>query len=865
MTMHLPTGPGPVRHRLVVTLLTALVSSSWFGLAHGVPPDRGEEGVDIGPRTAPVHPGYDTPEHARASVRARRPDGAGTPPQHPPAHGIATGTSATGTTSATGSTSQVTTAAATTLDPAVYGSWETLSYDLPLRAVHATALKNGKVLLIAGSGNSTNDYNIASFKAYVLDPATGHLTSVPVPYDAFCSFHLVDANGDVLVFGGTAAYQTSSTPFKGTNRVMKFVVDKNAWEPVASMAHGRWYPGGTMDGAGKVYAYSGLTATGGVGRTPEMYDPATRAWTTIAGRDLPLYPGLHTAADGRVFYSGAHYGGTYATSMPKLFHPITGAKVEYNGPTLDLSHRNMAMSALVGSADEQLVWVAGGGFPAVDTSYFIDVDAATPAAVAGPSLPAPKSYVSLANLPDLTTVETGGGAGTASPVFETSLLEPSTRTLIPMAPHDLPRTYHSSALTTRDGRVLTFGGDPGGPSNFVLKVEVFSPPYLFAGPRPTISSAPRAVAYGGTYTVGAAASGSTLHYATLLRPGSATHSTDSSQRSLRLSTRVVEGGVEITLPTNKNLAPPGWYFLSVLDVNGRPSVSEMVHVSAAPTSPPPPDTTAPTVTSRAPTAGATGVSPTGNVTAGFSEAVTGVSGTTFTLRSGTTSVPATVSHTSGTATLDPTASLAASTTYTAALTSGITDSAGNALSPVEWTFTTAAASTTRTLTVTAEADTMVKQTSPTTGYGAATTLLSDRQELSTTGSEVRSYLRFAVTGLQAGETVTGAQLSLRTLPTDGGTTNGPAVWRTENTSTLAAAESMTWNSGRPRSVGTAAVGNMGAVGHDVRVGTPVTGVTANGVVSFELAPDATDGLRFRSSEYSVVGDRPQLVLTVRTS
>ena len=567
---------------LVALLILPAVASG--GPASGADPvSRGERDADIGPRTAPVHPGYSTPARARASVKEA----------HDHAHGADGGNGGTRTVAAA---EQLSTAASTTttLDPAVFGTWETLSYDLPLRAVHATALKNGKVLLIAGSGNVAEDNVIGSFKAYVLEPDTGALTSVPVPYDAFCAFHVVDANGDVLVFGGTTKYKSSSSPWVGSNKVYKFVVDTQTWVALPSMADGRWYPGGTTDGDGRVYVYSGYTATGAVSTQPEMYDPATNAWTRIAGRDLPLYPGMHTAADGRLFYSGAHYGSTYSTVLPKIFHPITGVKVGVTGTTMDLSRRNHAMSALVGSADQQMVWVAGGGFPAIDTSYFVDLSDATPAEIRGPALPAPKAYVSMSHLPDLTTLETGGGAGTASPVFETSILEPTTRTLTPMAPHTVARTYHSSSLTTRDGRVLTFGGDPDGGVSFVLDVEVFSPPYLFRGPRPAISAAPTEVTYGSTHTLGVTAGDAPLQYASLLRPGSATHSTDSDQRSLRLATRVVSGGIEVTLPTNRNLAMPGWYFLSVVDGKGRPSVSTMVHLTAGGAPSPPQDTTAPT-------------------------------------------------------------------------------------------------------------------------------------------------------------------------------------------------------------------------------------------------------------------------------
>jgi hypothetical protein len=81
------------------------------------------------------------------------------------------------------------------------------------------------------------------------------------------------------------------------------------------------------------------------------------------------------------------------------------------------------------------------------------------------------------------------------------------------------------------------------------------------------------------------------------------------------------------------------------------------------------------------------------VTATFSEAVANVSTSTFTLRRGTAQVAASVSYdaASRTATLDPSADLLASAVYTATLTNGIADLAGNPLAPLSWTFTTATA------------------------------------------------------------------------------------------------------------------------------------------------------------------------------
>jgi hypothetical protein len=114
-----------------------------------------------------------------------------------------------------------------------------------------------------------------------------------------------------------------------------------------------------------------------------------------------------------------------------------------------------------------------------------------------------------------------------------------------------------------------------------------------------------------------------------------------------------------------------------------------------------PDTTPPTVTSTSPANNATGVATTASVSASFSEAVDAatVGASTFELRDASnTLVPATVTYSSATrtATLTPSATLAASSNYTALVKGGATDprikdTAGNALAaPVQWTFATAA-------------------------------------------------------------------------------------------------------------------------------------------------------------------------------
>lgn len=103
----------------------------------------------------------------------------------------------------------------------------------------------------------------------------------------------------------------------------------------------------------------------------------------------------------------------------------------------------------------------------------------------------------------------------------------------------------------------------------------------------------------------------------------------------------------------------------------------------------------PTVTARKPAAGATGVatgtttSPT-PITVTFSEPVTGVGSSSFTLTRGTTAMSATVAYNSSTrvGTLTPSGPLAADTRYTLALTSAIRSASGGSLAAQSWTFLT---------------------------------------------------------------------------------------------------------------------------------------------------------------------------------
>jgi len=104
-----------------------------------------------------------------------------------------------------------------------------------------------------------------------------------------------------------------------------------------------------------------------------------------------------------------------------------------------------------------------------------------------------------------------------------------------------------------------------------------------------------------------------------------------------------------------------------------------------------PDTIAPTVTSTMPSIAATGVTTNSAMTANFSEAMDPltVNTATFTLKRGTTPVSGAVTYAGLTATFTPAAALEPGTEYTATISTGARDKAGNALAVSKaWTFST---------------------------------------------------------------------------------------------------------------------------------------------------------------------------------
>jgi hypothetical protein len=176
----------------------------------------------------------------------------------------------------------------------------------------------------------------------------------------------------------------------------------------------------------------------------------------------------------------------------------------------------------------------------------------------------------------------GQSDNSAAPVYEAEIYHPDTQTWDRAATATVPRLYHATALLLPDGRVMTAGTDGSWnppPYNVgELRIELYSPPYLFRGPQPVISNAPAGVQYGQDFTIDAADAGA-IDQVVLIRCSSVTHSCNFNQRLIEVAIQTRnDHSVTVTAPPDGYVAPPGIYLLFIL-ANGIPSVACFLQVA----------------------------------------------------------------------------------------------------------------------------------------------------------------------------------------------------------------------------------------------------------------------------------------------
>ena len=160
-------------------------------------------------------------------------------------------------------------------------------------------------------------------------------------------------------------------------------------------------------------------------------------------------------------------------------------------------------------------------------------------------------------------------------VLEPELYKPDEDKWYLMANMKVDRLYHSNAILLPDGRVMTAGSNPMRTMN-ELRIEIFNPPYLFKGERPQITNVAENLTYGTPFEIETNQTEDILSV-TLIRPTVTTHCVNVDQRYVglefdKVSTNILKSSV----PMNKNILPPGYYMLFIINSNKVPSVARFV-------------------------------------------------------------------------------------------------------------------------------------------------------------------------------------------------------------------------------------------------------------------------------------------------
>jgi hypothetical protein len=456
----------------------------------------------------------------------------------------------------------VTVANSTSTDPAVVGQWGQV-LDWPLVALNMTLMPNGKVLAYDDHTNGTG--------VGVFDPAALTVTTVPfLAANLFCSGQNLLPDGRVLVAGG---HTSNHVGIRNTS-----IFDGQNWTSGSLMAVGRWYPTVTTLPNGRLLVVGGeVNCNECNALIPEVFDPATGNWTrlTNASLDLPYYPHDFVLPDGRILVTGANRRAmaTYALDIATQTWTTIDPAVLDAGSSVMYMPGKFMKSGL--GRDPDLAPA-----PSVATTYVLDMTAPAPRWRQTASMTYPRTEHNLTLLADGTVLTSGGALNSDvfdpnAPVLTPELWDPATEAYTLMAPMPTPRIYHSTALLMPDGRVLSAGGGRFGPS--YLSAEFYSPPYLFKGPRPTISSAPATIAYAANFFVGTP-DGVSIAAVHLIRLGAVTHAFNQNQRFLKLTFQQSPGGLTVQAPSTANLAPPGHYMLFILNANGVPSVAPIIKI-----------------------------------------------------------------------------------------------------------------------------------------------------------------------------------------------------------------------------------------------------------------------------------------------
>lgn len=481
-----------------------------------------------------------------------------------------------------------------------YGSWSVFPQPIPRRGpggydgvVHAALMHTGKVLFITADETTLlwdpENETPSTFEDPVNQPH--QIPNTASGYSVLCSGHSFLSDGRLLAAGG-GGYGPDQRASWG----YKFDPVARSWSRTAGqMAHDRWYPTVLTMGDQRLGDSHEVLVTCGQGSGDmEIYNEASDTFRVVTFGDTKgfpeLYPGFHLLPSHSIFYSGTGWasagagGGTFPADDQSSFFsftgPDTGVWTDIAPVPASSPDRTKGMSVMLMSnvAPYVRILVIGGADPATNDTYqIIDVSALSPATNWGPPMPFPdgerRSLASAVLLPDGKVFVAGGIQRTNSPC---ATFDPQTNSWAGMAALPSIRDYHSVALLLPSGKVMMAGWNN-------TTIEIYSPPYLFGGPRPEIASAPSLVHHGQRFTI-ESPDADAIVKVVLVRPMAVTHQTDTEQKVIEMPyvhDHANPTRLTLTAPGGghpHSQAQQGYYMMFAISNAGVPSVAKWIHL-----------------------------------------------------------------------------------------------------------------------------------------------------------------------------------------------------------------------------------------------------------------------------------------------
>ena len=407
---------------------------------------------------------------------------------------------------------------------------------------------------------------------------------------------LLGPQANAELYGVGAAMTLQKQNFLGTNDAYIYNVKQEKFVKVNSMNYARWYPTLAELGNGMDMAMSGLNNIGQITMNSESFNPSTNTWTVGPSRGFPTYPATFLTESGQLFFTGSNSGygpATAAWRTPGFWNVNTNVYTPVPGIP-DPEDLETSASVLLPPAQKQTLMVLGGGGVGQSNlstarTALIDTSAPNPHWVQGPNLAEPTRYPITVLLPNDEVLVTGGSkyyrGMHGSDNRDTRIYNVATNSFSWAANSITGRDYHSGGILLPNGSVLTLGGNPlygnaqdTEPQTFNQEIDVYYPPYMFQGGRPSIESAPKVMEPSRSYLVKVNDPAS-IQYLRLMRPDNPTHVTDVNARSIAVNfSQAGNGYLRITIPSNSNVIPPSYYLLFAVNGKGVPSAGYWVQV-----------------------------------------------------------------------------------------------------------------------------------------------------------------------------------------------------------------------------------------------------------------------------------------------